>query len=90
MSNSLQAENLTRRGRGRPKGVPNKLGKAAKDMIAEVADGLGGTQRMLDWAKEDPLNERAFWVQIYPKLVTINVATEGTLKINVTIGGDAA
>ena len=73
MSNILQAENLTKRGRGRPKGVPNKIGKAAKDMIAEVAEGLGGADGMLAWAKEDKANEKAFWTQVYPKLIPVQL-----------------
>lgn len=35
-------DNLTRRGRGRPPGSPNKLGKAAKEVIAAAAEELGG------------------------------------------------
>lgn len=68
--------NLARKGRGRPKGSPNKLGKAAKDVIAQAAEGLGGADRLLSWAQEAPENERAFWATIYPKLLPL------------TIGGD--
>lgn len=66
-----------KRGPGRPKGTPNKTTKAAKDAIAEAAEGLGGTQRLIDWAKEDPLNERAFWSSIYPKLLPLQLSGEG-------------
>jgi hypothetical protein len=68
------AENLTRKGKGRPKGSPNKLGKAAKDVIAQVADAMGGADRMLAWVKEDPKNESAYWERIYPKLLPLTVA----------------
>ena len=61
-------------GPGRKKGVPNKLTMAAKDAIAQVAEGLGGVDRMINWAKEDPLNERAFWATIYPKLIPVTLA----------------
>jgi hypothetical protein len=63
-------------GAGRKKGVPNKVGKAAKEVIAEAAAELGGADRLIAWAKEDPANERAFWATIYPKLLPL------------TIGGD--
>lgn len=66
--------NLTRKGRGRPKGSPNKVGKEAKEVIAAAAEGLGGLARMVEWAKSDPLNERAFWASIYPKLLPLTVA----------------
>jgi hypothetical protein len=60
-------------GKGRPAGVPNKNTTAAKDAIALAAEGLGGTDRLIAWAKEDPLNERAFWTTIYPKLLPVQV-----------------
>jgi hypothetical protein len=69
--------NLTQKGRGRPKGSPNKLGKEAKEVIAAAADGLGGLDRMIEWAKSDPQNERAFWASIYPKLLPLTVHGAG-------------
>lgn len=66
--------NLTRKGKGRPKGSPNKLGKAAKEIIAAVAEDLGGQQRMADWARSSPENEKAFWASIYPKLLPLTVS----------------
>jgi hypothetical protein len=65
-----------RRGRGRPKGSPNKLQKAAKDAIAAAAEALGGEARLAEWAKEAPENERAFWATIYPKLLPVQVNAE--------------
>lgn len=58
-----------KRGPGRPKGSQNKIGLSAKQMIAAAAEGLGGMNRIIAWAQEDPANEKAFWSQIYPKLV---------------------
>jgi hypothetical protein len=66
-----------KKGPGRPKGSPNKVNKAAKDAIADAAESLGGSARLVAWAQEDPANERAFWTTIYPKLVPV------------TLGGDA-
>ncbi len=61
-------------GPGRPKGMPNKATRTAKEAIALAAEGLGGTDRLIAWAQEDPLNERAFWSSIYPKLLPLQVA----------------
>jgi hypothetical protein len=72
--NLIVDENLTRKGAGRPKGSPNKLGKAAKDAIAEAADKLGGVDRLVQWAQEAPENERAFWSSIYPKLIPVTLS----------------
>ena len=62
---------------GRKHGSLNKTTKAAKDAIAFAAEGLGGADRLIAWAKEDPLNERAFWTSIYPKLLPLQVTGEG-------------
>lgn len=64
-------------GPGRPKGIPNKMTTAVKDSIAAAAEGLGGTQRLIDWCREEPANERAFWATIYPKLLPLQVSGEG-------------
>lgn len=61
-------------GPGRPKGLQNKISREAKDAIAIAAEGLGGCMRLIAWAKEDPINERVFWSQIYTKLIPVTVA----------------
>ena len=53
---------------------PAKTTIAAKEAIQRAADGLGGAERLIEWAKEDPLNERAFWTSVYPKLLPLQVA----------------
>lgn len=60
---------------------PAKTTLAAKEAIQLAAEGLGGTQRLIEWAKEDPLNERAFWSGIYPKLLPLQVTADITAKI---------
>lgn len=62
------------RGPGRPKGSPNKVTKAAKDLIAEAAEKLGGIERLVAWAEEAPENEKAFWSSIYPKLIPVQLS----------------
>lgn len=63
-----------RPGQGRPKGSLNKTTQEAKSAIALVAEGLGGSDRMLAWVQEDPANEKLFWSSIYPKLLPLQVA----------------
>jgi hypothetical protein len=62
---------------GRQKGTPNKTTQAAKDAIARAAEELGGADRLVAWAKEDPANERLFWGTIYPKLLPLQLSGEG-------------
>lgn len=93
------AKNTTRFGKGnpgKPKGATNKTTRAAKEAIAAAAEGLGGVQRLIDWAKEDPLNERAFWSSIYPKLIPVTLAGDEDNPIKtvarieiVPLGGDS-
>lgn len=64
-------------GPGRPKGLPNKTTQTAKDAIAAAAEALGGAERLVAWAKEDPGNERVFWGTIYPKLLPLQVQGPG-------------
>ena len=59
---------------GKPKGALSKTTRTAKEAIALAAEGLGGTERLIAWAQSDPLNERAFWSTIYPKLLPLQVA----------------
>ena len=81
MSNKIAGGNLKRA--GRPKGSPNKVSAEAKDAIAQAAANLGGHERLVDWVKEDPKNEAAFWTTIYPKLiaVTLNASIAASLVI---------
>lgn len=59
---------------GKPKGALNRTTKSAKEAIAMAAEGLGGVDRLIAWAQEDPANERAFWASIYPKLIPVQVS----------------
>lgn len=72
-------------GKGRRKGTLNKTTKAAKEAIAEAAEALGGADRLVAWAKEDPANERVFWGTIYPKLLPLQVTGEGGSALQVQI-----
>lgn len=72
-------------GPGRPKGIPNKVTKAAKDAIALAAEELGGVDRLVAWVQEDPANERVFWGSIYPKLLPLQVTGEGGGAIKVMV-----
>ena len=67
---------------GSRKGVPNKVTAAAKSVIAEAADMLGGVTRLVEWVKEDTKNESTFWATIYPKLIPVQLTGEdgGTIK----------
>lgn len=69
---------------GKPKGALSKTTKAAKEAIAEAADRLGGADRLVAWAQEEPGNERIFWGTIYPKLLPLQVSGEGGGPVQIT------
>lgn len=70
---------------GQGKRGPNKATVAAKSAIEAAAEGLGGTARIVAWAKEDAANERIFWGQIYPKLLPLQVSGDPTSPLVVQI-----
>ena len=74
-------------GKGRPKGAINKTTKAAKDAIAQAAEALGGADRLVSWAQEDPANERVFWGTIYPKLLPLELRGAGADGEHLIAGG---
>lgn len=74
---------------GRQKGTPNKTTQLAKEAIAIAAEGLGGAERMIAWAQEDPANEKAFWTQIYPKLVPVQISGDPDNPIEHKVTHDA-
>lgn len=54
MTNKIQSENLTNRGRGRPKGAPNRNTQAIKDMLLASLDKVGGQAYFERQAQENP------------------------------------
>jgi hypothetical protein len=43
-------------------------------VIAQVAANIGGVARMTEWVRKSAENEKAFWINIYPKLLPLQVA----------------
>lgn len=73
-------------GPGRKKGIPNRSTTAAKDAIALAAVGLGGTDRLIAWAQEDPKNEAVFWGTIYPKLIPVVLGGDAENPVKLVFG----
>ena len=69
---------------GRKGGVPNKLTTGAKEVIAQVAENIGGVARMTKWVRESKENERVFWSSIYIKLLPLQVAGDQDNPLDLT------
>lgn len=63
-----------RDGAGRKPGVPNALSTAAKDVIQQAAERLGGVDRLVTWVQLEPANEKVWWGTIYPKLLPLQLS----------------
>ncbi len=64
--NKIQTQNLTNRGRGRPKGAPNKNTQAIKDMLLASLDEVGGQNYFKQQALDNPNAYMALIGKIIP------------------------
>lgn len=93
MTNKIQSENLTNRGRGRPKGAPNKNTQAIKEMLLASLDNVGGQAYFQQQAIENPNAYMALIGKIIPAEVKkeITGADGGPVQhaIKVKFGDDS-
>lgn len=72
---------------GRKKGIPNKITREAKEMIALAFEGLGtkndktGLQMLIETANKSDSMRMTFYTQLYAKLIPVSV--QGTVDVNV-------
>ena len=86
-------ENMTNKGRGRPKGSPNKSTAAIKEMLLASLDAVGGTQYFIRQADENPTAYMSLMSKIIPSEVKkeITGADGGAIQhaIKVKFGDDS-
>lgn len=90
MTNKIQTENLTNRGRGRPKGAPNKNTQAIKEMLLASLDNVGGQAYFQQQAIENPNAYMALIGKIIPAEVKkeITGADGGAIQHSVKLKFD--
>lgn len=71
------AANLTNKGKGRPKGSPNKTTAALKDMILQALGNKGGIEYLERQADENPV---AF-MTLVGKVLPLQVAGDPTAPL---------
>lgn len=69
------------RGKGRPKGVPNRTTAAAKEAFILAAEGIGGVPALTEWGKDNP---DKFW-PLYAKLIPLDVTSAGEKIVGVVV-----
>ncbi len=67
--------NLIRQNRGRPKGAPNKVTKALKDMILGALDDAGGQGYLLEQARTNPKAFLSLIGRVLPSEIKTTVTT---------------
>ena len=59
---------------GRQKGTPNKVTRTAREMFTRAAEGVGGLEALIAWARAEP---DKFWL-LYARLIPVeHTGTEG-------------
>lgn len=66
-------------GPGRPKGVPNKVTTAVKDMLREALDKVGGAKYLAQQAKKNPGPFLALIGKLIPSEVKATIDTSDAL-----------
>lgn len=75
MGNTAQTEKRKppNAGKGRPKGVPNKMTAAAKEAFQLAFDGVGGVDALVEWAQEN----RTEFFKLYARLIPVEQQHSG-------------
>lgn len=68
-------------GRGRPKGSPNKVTAAVKDMVAQALDQAGGVKYLVAQSRDNP----TAFLTLVGKILPLQVAGENGEAIGVVV-----
>lgn len=89
MANKIEAENLTQKGAGRPKGSPNKTTKLLKDAIIKAAEAAGedmnGKNGLVGYCTFLATQEPKAFSQLLGKVLPMQVTGEDGGALQVTI-----
>jgi|SRR5215831_1723593 len=70
---------------GRGPGVKNHRTIFIKTLLEDAVVKIGGLERLVAWAKKSPENEHAFWTELVPRLIPIQLQTSGTTELVITV-----
>lgn len=75
-ANPKVGRNRGNAGKGRPKGVPNKLNAQLKDMIIQALDHAGGVEYLITQARDNPTAFMTLVGKVLPLQVNADVQTQ--------------
>ncbi len=75
--------NLTNAGKGRVKGVPNKSTIAVKQALIDAFEKMGGVNRLVEFAHEQPGEFYKLWVKVMPQ--EISGVDGGDIQTKITV-----
>lgn len=87
MPNKIQAENLSNRGRGRPRGSRNKTTVVLKDAILLAAEKAGGKAGVIGYLTNQAKENPAAFMTLMGKLIPLQVGgkDDEPIKMDVTV-----
>jgi hypothetical protein len=69
-------------GPGRYKGIPNKIGRQAKDNVVAVFDQVGGVEAMVKWAKRNKTEFYKLYARLIPSYVQAQVNVRAAAELS--------
>lgn len=73
-------------GPGRPKGMPNKLTRAAKEAFGLAFERLGGVKALTEWGREN----RSEFYKLYARLIPVDTQHSGSTQLHVRVSYPSA
>jgi hypothetical protein len=64
-------------GKGRPKGSPNKVSAAVKDMVAQALDTAGGVDYLVQQSRDNP----TAFLSLIGRIIPLQADVKGDLNI---------
>jgi hypothetical protein len=72
-------------GKGRPKGIPNKVSTSAREAVLQVFQEIGGVPAFSKWARENPTEYYKIHSRLLPKEVELSGGVDFKHEISETL-----
>lgn len=72
-------------GKGRKKGVPNKITRSVKEAIVAAFDDLGGVPSLVGWGKKNPSEFYGLWGRLAPREVNAEITGNDSASLLIRV-----